>query len=47
MTAARDEAWKNAIHLWQFRESAALTASFLGMLDGFTTVIGKALLVPA
>jgi hypothetical protein len=46
MTAAREAAWQNAEHLWQFRSSSLLTASFKDMIDGFTTVIGKALLVP-
>jgi Family of unknown function (DUF5995) len=46
VSAARENAWQNAAHLWQFRSSALLTASFMDMLDGFTTVIGKALLVP-
>ena len=46
VSAAREKAWQNAEHLWQFRTSALLTSSFMDMLDGFTTVIGKALLVP-
>jgi hypothetical protein len=44
--AARESAWQNAEHLWQFRDAPLLTASFLSMLDGLTTVIGKTLLVP-
>ena len=44
--AAREAAWQNAEHLWQFRAIPLLAASFTNMLDGFTTVIGKALLVP-
>jgi len=44
--AARESAWQNAEHLWQFRPTPMLTDSFLDMLDGLTTVIGKTLLVP-
>jgi hypothetical protein len=46
VSAARESAWQNAEHLWQFRAVPALTASLMDMLDGFTTVIGKTLLVP-
>lgn len=46
VSAAREKAWQNSEHLWQFRTSVFLTSSFMDMLDGFTTVIGKALLVP-
>jgi hypothetical protein len=46
VSAAREKAWQNAEHLWQFRTSPFLTSSFMDILDGFTTVIGKALLVP-
>jgi hypothetical protein len=46
VSAARESAWQNAEHLWQFRSTPPLTASFMDMLDGLTTVIGKALLVP-
>ena len=46
MSAARESAWQNAGHLWQFRAIPAFAASFLDTLDGLTTVIGKALLVP-
>jgi hypothetical protein len=45
VSAARESAWQNAEHLWQLRPIPALVASFTDMLDGFTTVIGKALLV--
>ena len=41
VTAAREAAWQNAQHLWILPR-----APFLDVLDGFTTVIGKALLVP-
>jgi hypothetical protein len=47
VSAARESAWQNAEHLWQLRSIPLLAASFTDMLDGFTTVIGKALLVPA
>jgi hypothetical protein len=43
VTAARESAWWNAEHLWQF---PPLAASYLVGLDGLTTVIGKTLLVP-
>jgi hypothetical protein len=47
VSAARESAWQNAGHLWQMRSTPPLTASFMDVVDGFTTVIGKALLVPA
>jgi hypothetical protein len=46
VSAARESAWQNAEHLWQLRTIPVLESSFMDMLDGFTTVIGKALLVP-
>ncbi len=46
VSAARESAWQNADHLWQLRTTPLLAASFIDVLDGFTTVIGKALLVP-
>jgi hypothetical protein len=46
VTAARESAWQNAEHLSQLLPVPLLAASFMDMLDGFTTVIGKALLVP-
>jgi len=46
VTASRKSAWTNAGHLWQFRLSPVLAAGFMDMLDGFTAVIGKTLLVP-
>jgi hypothetical protein len=46
VSAAREEAWQNAEHLWLVRASPLLATSFMDVLDGFTTVIGKALLVP-
>ena len=46
VSAARESAWQNAEHLWQLRATPALGSSFMDMLDGFATVIGKALLIP-
>jgi hypothetical protein len=46
VSAARESAWQSAEHLWQLRALSLLAASFMDTLDGFTTVIGKALLVP-
>jgi hypothetical protein len=47
VSAARESAWQNAEHLSQLRAIPRLAASFMDVLDGFATVIGKALLVPA
>ncbi len=46
VSTARELAWQNAEHLWQLQTIPALASSFMDMLDGFTTVIGKTLLVP-
>ena len=46
VSAARESAWQNAEHLWELRTSPLLASNFMNMLDGLTTVIGKALLVP-
>ena len=46
VSAARESAWQNAEHLWTLRTIPSLESSFMGMLDGLTTVIGKVLLVP-
>ena len=46
VSAARESAWQNAEHLWQLGSIPLLASSFMDVLDGFTTVIGKALLVP-
>lgn len=46
VSAARESAWQNAGHLSQLRPVPVFAASFMDVLDGFTTVIGKALLVP-
>lgn len=44
--AAREKAWQNAQILWQLQGSAEMTAGFMDSLDGLTSVVGKALLVP-
>jgi Family of unknown function (DUF5995) len=46
VSAARESAWQNAEHLWKLRTIPLLGSSFMDMLDGLTTVISKALLVP-
>jgi len=46
VSAAREAAWQNAEHLRQLGTIPLLASSFTDVLDGFTTVIGKALLVP-
>jgi hypothetical protein len=46
VSAARESAWRNAEHLWRLRAFPLLASSFMDVLDGLTTVIGKALLVP-
>ena len=46
VSAARESAWRNAEQLWQLRASPFLASSFMDVLDGLTTVISKALLVP-
>jgi hypothetical protein len=46
VSAARESAWQNAERLFQLRAIPSFASSFIDMLDGFTTVIGKALLVP-
>jgi len=45
VSAARESAWQNAEHLWQLGTLPLLASSFVDVLDGFTTVISKALLV--
>jgi hypothetical protein len=42
--AARENAWRNAEHLWNL--PAMLASGLIGTIDGFSTVIGKALPVP-
>jgi hypothetical protein len=46
VSAARANAWRNAEYLWPVYGIDAVRTGFLDMLDGFTTVIGKGLLVP-
>jgi len=46
VSAARESAWQNAEHLWQLGAIPALAVSFVDVLDGFTSVIGKTLMVP-
>jgi len=46
VSAARESAWQNAENLWLLRTSPSLASSFMDVLDGLTTVIGKTLLVP-
>jgi hypothetical protein len=47
VAAARESAWQAAEQLWEIRATPSLSAGFLDMLDGLTTVIGKALMAPA
>jgi hypothetical protein len=42
--AAREAAWQNAEHLWNLPKF--LAGGLIDTIDGFTTVIGKTLLVP-
>jgi len=44
VTAARENAWNNAEHLWNL--PALLAGGLMDTIDGFTAVISKALLVP-
>jgi hypothetical protein len=44
VSAAREKAWNNAELLWDL--PPLLAAGLMDSIDGFTTVIGKALLVP-
>jgi hypothetical protein len=45
--AAREAAWVNAEVLWAVRDASRLWVRQMDMLDGITTVAGKALLVAA
>lgn len=45
LAAARESAWNAAQSLWQ--ESPVIVAAHMDIIDGLTTVISKALLVPA
>ena len=47
VSAARQAAWQNGELLWHLRDSPPLSSGFLDTLDGLTTLVGKALLVPA
>lgn len=44
VSASREKAWQDAQALWNLPTS--LTAVLMDSIDGFTTVIGKAILVP-
>jgi hypothetical protein len=46
VSAAREAAWQNGELLWHLRDLPPLSCSFMDTLDGLTTVVGKALLVP-
>jgi hypothetical protein len=46
VSAAREAAWNNAEVLWQLDPVPALATAFLDSLDGLTSVVGKALLIP-
>jgi hypothetical protein len=47
VSAARESAWNNAELLWHLQPTPLLASTtFMGTLDGLTTVAGKALLVP-
>ena len=44
--AAREKSWATAQVLWQIKGSRELAAGLLDSIDGLTTVVNKALLVP-
>ena len=46
ISAAREAAWNNAELLWHLGDAPAVSAAFLGTLDGLTGLAGKTLLVP-
>ena len=46
VSAARESAWNSAQCLWLIRAAPLATSGFMDSLDGFATVISKALLVP-
>ena len=46
VSAAREAAWQSAEHIRALRTLGPLEEGYMEMLDGFTTVIGKTLLVP-
>jgi hypothetical protein len=47
VSAAREGAWQNAEILWHLQNTPPLSSNFVAALDGITTVVGKAVLVPA
>lgn len=47
VSAAREAAWQNGELLWHLRDVPPLSSQFMNTLDGLTTVVGKALLIPA
>jgi hypothetical protein len=46
VSAAREAAWNNSELLWHLRAEPLFSAGFLDTLDGLTSVVSKALLVP-
>jgi hypothetical protein len=46
VSAARESAWRNAELLWHIRTLPPIYSAFLDTLDGLTTVVSKALMVP-
>ena len=46
VSAAREAAWTNAEVLWEFQGLPMLYGRTMSVIDGLTTVAGKALLVP-
>jgi Family of unknown function (DUF5995) len=46
VSAARESAWNNAEVLWHLYQVPPLDSTFIDTLDGLTTVINKAILVP-
>ena len=46
LTVARENAWQNAEVLWHVQSLPDAPSSFMNGLDGLTTVVSKAILVP-
>ena len=46
VSSAREKAWQNAEIMWHLQALPPLADGFEDTLDGLTTVVGKALLVP-
>jgi hypothetical protein len=46
VSTARDKSWTSSEVLWHLQSAPALQEGFLDSLDGLTTVVSKALLVP-